>query len=117
MSRVGRKVIPIPKGVQVQVKADRLEVQGPKGKLTTPVPAGITFKLENGELQASRKSDEQTQRALHGLERALANNPIRGVTDGFSKKLDIVRVGDRANVEGQKDVFALGHSHPLIDAI
>jgi ribosomal protein L6P/L9E len=59
MSRVGRKVIPIPKGVQVQVKADRLEVQGPKGKLTTPVPTGITFKLENGELQASRENDEQ----------------------------------------------------------
>jgi len=58
MSRVGRKVIPIPKGVQVQVKSDRLEVQGPKGKLTSPVPAGITFKLENGELQASRQNDE-----------------------------------------------------------
>jgi large subunit ribosomal protein L6 len=90
MSRVGRKVIPIPKGVQVQVKADRLEVQGPKGKLTTPVPEGITFKLENGELQASRKNDEQAQRALHGLARALANNAIRGVTEGFSKELDIV---------------------------
>ncbi len=74
MSRVGRKVIPIPKGVQVQVKADRLEVQGPKGKLTTPVPPGITFKLENGELEASRKNDEGSQRALHGLARALAND-------------------------------------------
>ena len=114
MSRVGRKVIPIPKGVQVQVKADRLEVQGPKGKLTTPVPEGITFKLENGELQASRKNDEQAQRALHGLARALANNAIRGVTEGFSKELDIVGVGYRANVEGQKVVFALGYSHPVV---
>ena len=113
MSRVGRKVIPIPKGVQVQVKADRLEVQGPKGKLTTPVPEGITFKLENGELQASRKNDEQAQRALHGLARALANNAIRGVTEGFSKELDIVGVGYRAAVEGNKVVFALGFSHPV----
>ena len=114
MSRVGRKVIPIPKGVQVQVKADRLEVQGPKGKLTSPVPAGITFKVENGELQASRQNDEASQRALHGLARALANNAVRGVTEGFSKELDIVGVGYKANVEGQKVVFALGYSHPVV---
>jgi len=113
MSRVGRKVIPIPKGVQVQVKADRLEVQGPKGKLTTPVPEGITFKLENGELQASRKNDEQSQRALHGLARALANNAIRGVTEGFSKELDIVGVGYRAELKGKMVSFALGKSHPI----
>jgi large subunit ribosomal protein L6 len=113
MSRVGRKVIPIPKGVQVQVKADRLEVQGPKGKLTTPVPTGITFKLENGELQASRQNDEQAQRALHGLARALANNAIRGVTEGFSKELDIVGVGYKAAVEGNKLVLSLGYSHAV----
>ena len=117
MSRVGRKVIPIPKGVQVQVKADRLEVQGPKGKLTTPVPHGITFKIENGELQASRQNDEGSQRALHGLARALANNAVRGVTEGFSKELDIVGVGYKASVEGQKVVFALGYSHPVVYAI
>src|SRR5262245_8680984 len=113
MSRVGRKVIPIPKGVQVQVKPDRLEVQGPKGKLTTPVPAGITFKLENGELEASRQGDEGRERALHGMARALANNAIKGVTEGFSKELDIVGVGYKANVEGNKVVFALGYSHPV----
>src|SRR5258708_25339910 len=107
MSRVGRKVIPIPKGVQVQVKADRLEVQGPKGKLTTPVPPGITFKLENGELEASRKNDEGSQRALHGLARALANNPVRGATEGFSKGLDLVRVGYRANADRPQVGFAL----------
>jgi large subunit ribosomal protein L6 len=114
MSRVGRKVIPIPKGVQVQVKPDRLEVQGPKGKLTTPVPAGISFKLENGELEASREGDAGPQRALHGLARALANNAIRGVTEGFTKELDIVGVGYKANVEGQKVVFSLGYSHPVV---
>jgi len=114
MSRVGRKVIPIPKGVQVQVKADRLEIQGPKGKLTSPVPHGIAFKLENGELQAERKGDEGPQRALHGLARALANNAVVGVTEGFTKELDIVGVGYKATVEGQKVVFALGYSHPVV---
>ena len=114
MSRVGRKVIPIPKGVQVQVKADRLEVQGPKGKLTTPVPPGITFKLENGELEASRKNDEGSQRALHGLARALASNAVKGVTEGFSRELDIVGVGYKAALEGNKVVFALGYSHPVV---
>ena len=77
MSRVGRKPIPIPKGVNVQVKGSLIEVQGPKGKLTSPVPAGITFKLENGELAASRANDERDQRALHGLARALASNAVR----------------------------------------
>jgi len=117
MSRVGLKVIPIPKGVQVKVERDRLEVQGPKGKLTTPVPAGISFKLEDGELKASRQNDEGGQRALHGLARALANNAIRGVTEGFSKELDIVGVGYKAAVEGNKVVFALGYSHPVVYAI
>jgi large subunit ribosomal protein L6 len=80
MSRVGRKVIPIPKDVKVQIEKSSLQVQGPKGKLTTPVPPGISFKLEDGELTASRLNDERQQRAFHGLARALANNAIRGVT-------------------------------------
>jgi large subunit ribosomal protein L6 len=113
MSRVGRKPIPIPKGVNVQVKGSSIEVQGPKGKLVSPVPAGITFKLENGELAASRANDERDQRALHGLARALASNAVKGVTEGFSKELDIVGVGYRATVEGKKVVFALGFSHPV----
>jgi large subunit ribosomal protein L6 len=113
MSRVGRKPIPIPKGVNVQVKDAVIEVQGPKGKLTSPVPAGITFKLENGELAASRANDERDSRALHGLARALASNAVKGVTEGFTKELDIVGVGYRATVEGNKVVFALGFSHPV----
>ena len=88
-------------------------MQGPKGKLTSPVPAGITFKLENGELAATRANDERDQRALHGLARALANNAVKGVTEGFSKELDIVGVGYQATVEGKKVVFALGYSHPV----
>ena len=114
MSRVGRKVIPIPKDVKVQIGADELQIQGPKGKLTTPVPPGISFKLEDGELAASRSNDERQQRAFHGLARALANNAIKGVTEGFSRELDIVGVGYKAALEGNKVVFALGYSHPVV---
>ena len=108
MSRVGRKAIPIPKDVKVQIEGSTIHVQGPKGKLTTPVPPGISFKLENGELSAARSNDERQQRAFHGLARALANNAVKGVTEGFSKELDIVGVGYKAQVEGKKLVLSLG---------
>ena len=114
MSRVGRKLIPVPKDVKVRIAADSLEIQGPKGKLTTPVPPGITFALEDGQLSASRKNDERQQRAFHGLARALANNAIKGVTEGFTRELDIVGVGYKAAVEGDKVVFSLGYSHPVV---
>jgi len=113
MSRVGRKVIVVPSGVKVQLQPRTLEVQGPKGKLTTPVPPGISFALSGQELSCKRSSDERQQRAFHGLARALAQNAIQGVTQGFSKDLDIVGVGYRAQVEGNKIVFALGFSHPV----
>jgi large subunit ribosomal protein L6 len=113
MSRVGRKVIVVPSTVKVSVKATELEVQGPKGKLTTPVPPGISFALAGTELTCKRSNDERQQRAFHGMARALAQNAIKGVTEGFSKDLDIVGVGFRAAVEGKKVVFALGYSHPV----
>ena len=113
MSRVGRKVIVVPAGVKVQVGERKLDVQGPKGKLSTPVPPGITFALDGQQLSCQRASDEQKLRAFHGLARALAQNAIKGVTEGFSKDLDIVGVGYRAAVEGNKVVFALGFSHPV----
>jgi large subunit ribosomal protein L6 len=87
--------------------------KGPKGKLTTPVPPGIKFTLAGAELSCQRSNDERQQRAFHGLARALAQNAIKGVTEGFSKDLDIVGVGYRAAVEGQKMVLALGYSHPV----
>jgi large subunit ribosomal protein L6 len=99
--------------VKVQVSAKSLEVQGPKGKLQTPVPPGISFALEGAELTCKRENDERQQRAFHGMARALAQNAVKGVTDGFSKELDIVGVGYKAAVEGQKVVFALGYSHPV----
>jgi large subunit ribosomal protein L6 len=113
MSRVGRKVIVVPAGVRVQVSARALEVQGPKGKLSTPVPPGISFALEGQQLSCLRSNDEQKLRAFHGMARALAQNAIKGVTEGFSKDLDIVGVGYRAQVDGNKVVFALGFSHPV----
>ena len=113
MSRVGRKVIPVPGAVKVKIGPQALHIEGPKGKLTTPVPPGISFKLENGELAASRQNDERQQRAFHGLARALASNAIKGVTEGFSRELDIVGVGYKAAVEGNKVVFSLGYSHPV----
>ena len=113
MSRVGRKVIAIPQGVKVQVGERSLEVQGPKGKLATPVPPGISFALSGTELTCKRTNDERQQRAFHGMARALAQNAVKGVTDGFSKELDIVGVGYKAQVEGSKVVFALGYSHPV----
>ena len=111
MSRIGRKPITIPKGVAVAIQGRELEVKGTKGVLKTPIPEGITFKLEGEELIAERASEEQA--ALHGLARALANNAIHGVTEGFSKQMDVVGVGYKADVQGRKVVFALGYSHPI----
>jgi large subunit ribosomal protein L6 len=114
MSRVGRKVIDLPKDVKVQVAERALTIQGPKGKLETPVPPGIKFTLAGAELTCLRANDERQQRAFHGLARALAQNAVKGVTEGFSKELDIVGVGFKAAVEGNKVVFALGYSHPVV---
>jgi large subunit ribosomal protein L6 len=111
MSRIGKKPITIPKGVTVAIHSGELEVKGTRGVLKTPVPDGVSFKIEGEELIAERASDQQA--ALHGLARALANNAIQGVTEGFSKQMDVVGVGYKADVQGRKVVFALGYSHPI----
>ena len=111
MSRVGKKPISIPSGVTVTINASEMEVKGPKGTLTTPIPSGVSFKQEDGTLIAERQSNDQA--AFHGLARALANNAVVGVTEGFTKDLDIVGVGYKADVQGKKIVFALGYSHPI----
>jgi large subunit ribosomal protein L6 len=110
MSRIGNQPIPLPPGVKIQLGA-AVEVQGPKGKLVVPVPAGIRFEQKDGVLMALRDSEEH--RALHGLARALVANAVRGVTEGFKKELDIVGVGYRAELKGKTVVFALGYSHPV----
>jgi len=111
MSRIGKKPITIPKGVTVDIKEGELEVKGAKGLLRTPIPRGVTFKIDGESLIAERSSDDQA--ALHGLARALANNAIQGVTAGFSKQMDVVGVGYKADVQGKKIVFSLGYSHPI----
>jgi len=111
MSRVGKKPITIPSGVTVTIGEAEVEVKGPKGTLKTPIPAGVTFSQEDGTLTAERSGDDQA--AFHGLARALANNAVLGVTQGFTKDLDIVGVGYKADVQGKKIVFALGYSHPI----
>ena len=111
MSRVGKKIIEIPKGVTVNVTASAIEVQGPKGTLSTPIPAGVSFKLEDGKLTAERADDEHT--AIHGTARALVANAVRGVSEGFTQLLDVVGVGYKAELRGKSIHFALGYSHPI----
>jgi len=112
MSRVGKKPITIPSGVTVTIGGDELEVKGPKGTLKTPIPTGVSFKQEEGTLTAERENNDRA--SFHGLARALANNAIVGVTEGFSRDMDIVGVGYKADVQGKKINFALGYSHPVI---
>ncbi|GAC1446534.1 MAG: 50S ribosomal protein L6 [Pyrinomonadaceae bacterium] len=111
MSRIGKKPIAIPKGVTVTIGAGELEVKGPKGSLKTPIPEGINFKEEDGQLKAERQTDDQAAR--HGLARALANNAIVGVTEGFKREMDIVGVGYKADVQSKRIVFSLGYSHQI----
>jgi len=110
MSRIGKKPIPLPGGVKVQI-GEQLEVTGPKGKLMVPIPAGITVEQGKGQLEFKRATDEQA--ALHGLTRALAANAVQGVSTGFTRELDIYGVGYRADVKGKIATFTLGYSHPI----
>jgi large subunit ribosomal protein L6 len=114
MSRIGKKPITIPKGVTVKVVDGAVEVQGPKGKLTQPHPAGIDFELSNGHLVAKRSTEDPGLGKFHGLARSLVANAVAGVTDGFKKELDIVGVGYRAEVKGKQVIFALGYSHAVV---
>jgi len=110
MSRIGKKPIPLPSGVKVQI-GETLEVTGPKGKLTVPIPPGISLKQADGKLEVHRAGDEHA--ALHGLTRALAANAVQGVSAGFTRELDIVGIGYRADVKGKIATFTLGYSHPI----
>ena len=110
MSRVGKKPIPLPSGVKIQV-GEQLKVQGPKGTLEVPIPEGIRVEQKAGILEIHRESDSHA--ALHGLTRALAANAIQGVSTGFTRELDIVGIGYRADVKGKVATFTLGYSHPI----
>jgi large subunit ribosomal protein L6 len=110
MSRIGKKPIPLPGGVKVQI-GEQLEVTGPKGKLKVPIPEGIKVVQGAGKLEIQRSSDDHA--ALHGLTRALVANAVQGVSSGFTEQLDIVGIGYRADVKGRVATFTLGYSHPI----
>ena len=114
MSRIGKKPIPIPAGVKVQVNGSEVRAEGPKGKLAQAMPTGISATVQDGRLTVARESDARTVRALHGLTRSLLANMVTGVTNGFERKLDIVGIGYRAQLQGKNIQLALGYSHPVI---
>jgi large subunit ribosomal protein L6 len=110
MSRVGKKPIPLPKGVKVVI-GNELQVEGPKGKLTVPIPNGVHIEQREATLELVR--DGEKYAALHGLTRALAANAVTGVSTGFTRELDIVGIGYRADAKGKIVTFNLGYSHPI----
>ncbi|HEY2093219.1 MAG TPA: 50S ribosomal protein L6 [Thermoanaerobaculia bacterium] len=113
MSRIGRKPISLPTGVEVKQEGNAVTVKGPKGTLSTPLVPGIGVSVEDNVVQFTRHNEENKTRAFHGLMRALVANNIRGVSEGFKKELDIIGVGYRAEVKGREVVFQLGYSHPV----
>jgi large subunit ribosomal protein L6 len=113
MSRIGKQPIAIPPKVKVEVKGQQVSVEGPKGKLNIELPRRTSLKVENGRAVLSRQGDDAQAKALHGLSRALVNNMVRGVSEGFVKKLEIQGVGFKAAVQGKNVNLNLGYSHPI----
>jgi large subunit ribosomal protein L6 len=114
MSRIGKRPIPLPKGVSASISPDAVDVKGPKGQLRQPLPPGVSVELADGRLEAKLVGDLLLHRKFHGLARTLVANAVHGVTEGFKRELDIVGVGYRAEVKGRQVVFALGYSHPVV---
>ncbi|MEN3026250.1 MAG: 50S ribosomal protein L6 [Chlorobiota bacterium] len=115
MSRIGKRPLPIPAGVQVEILSDALRIRGPKGELQVPLLAGIQCDYREGKLHFSRQSDEKKVRAAHGLARALAASAVQGVTTGFTRTLQIEGIGYRAELRGQNRLLlTIGYSHPVL---
>lgn len=114
MSRIGRKPIPIPSGVDVKLEGKRIMVKGPKGSLEREVHPAMAVDVAEGTINVTRPSDGREHRALHGLTRSLVANMVQGVTEGYSKNLEIQGVGYRAAAKGKDLEFALGFSHPVL---
>src|SRR5262247_3832925 len=114
MSRIGKQPITIPPKVKVEVKGQQVHVEGPKGKLNWQLPNRTSLKVDNGKVVVSRVGDDAETKALHGLSRALVNNMVRGVSEGFSKKLEIQGVGFKAAVQGKTINLSLGYSQPIL---
>ena len=113
MSRIGKKPISIPDKVKVDIKPESVIVTGPKGTVSNPIPPGIRFEQKDKQVLAVRTDDSGPQRAFHGLARALVANAVKGVTEGFSKELEIVGVGYSAEARKNSVLFTLGFSHPI----
>jgi large subunit ribosomal protein L6 len=111
MSRIGKKPISLPKGVKVEISDGTVEVTGPKGSLNTALPEGVSLRIDGDQLIAERSGDDKA--ALHGLVRALVQNAVTGVTDGFTRQMDIVGVGYKVDVQKTRVIFNLGYSHPI----
>jgi large subunit ribosomal protein L6 len=114
MSRIGKVPIAVPPGVEVRQAGSAMEIKGPKGTLAHPLPAGISFQVADGMIHVKREGDAKHIRSLHGLLRTLIANMVRGVTQGFEKRLEIVGIGYRANLQGKNLQLNLGYSHPVI---
>ncbi len=113
MSRIGYTPVPLPAGVELDIRPGVVGVKGPKGRLEVPVPDGITVKVDGSEAKLERRNDSKPQRSLHGLTRALLANAVHGVSQGYERVLEIVGTGYRGEVKGNKIVFTLGYSHPV----
>ena len=114
MSRIGKQPVVLPAGVEAKVDGQLVTVKGPKGELTLTMAEPITAKVEGNEVLVMRPNDDRTSRSLHGLTRTLIYNMVVGVTEGYSKSLEIVGTGYRAVAKGKKVEFALGFSHPVV---
>jgi large subunit ribosomal protein L6 len=114
VSRIGRKPVVIPKGVAVQLQAGQITVTGPKGELKATVHPDVTVESKEGQVNVARHSDSKEHRAMHGLWRALIQNMVNGVTEGYQRKLEIVGVGYRAEMKGRKLYMQIGYSHPIL---
>jgi large subunit ribosomal protein L6 len=114
MSRIGKQPITIPPKVKVEVKGQQVHIEGPKGKLDWELPHRTSLKVDKDKVVISRQGDDARAKALHGLSRALVNNMVRGVSEGFVKKLEIQGVGFKAAVQGKQVNLSLGYSHPVV---
>ena len=115
MSRVGKKLVTVPNGVEINIQGTKVDVKGPKGQLSINLPDAITIKKnEDGSYTLDRATEETKNKALHGLSRSLVANMVKGVTDGYSKTLEIVGTGYKVTPKGNDLEFALGYSHPVL---
>jgi len=113
MSRIGKQPIILPSGVKVQLQADTILVEGSKGKLTFKIPAAIKLEIADSKVIVKRESEEKPVRSLHGTVRAIINNMVKGVSQGYKKELDIIGVGYKAQMKGKDLVLSMGFSHPV----